>query len=120
MGFFSWKTSDTDESIMNCHTDNCKTVYMYLPDGSIIEEKKYDGYGEFGGIDVYQWIAKYNKLGNTRNDGINATFKADPVYGEWQACEDNGIKCPRFSFSPNKKYKRLKPPETCELQGFFE
>lgn len=61
MGFFSWKTSDTNESIMNHHTEHCQTVYLLQPDGAEpIEETAYDGYGVFGGVDAYEWLAERN------------------------------------------------------------
>jgi hypothetical protein len=60
MGFFSWKTADTEESIYNCYTDECKTVYLLHPGGDNIEEKNYGGYGEFGGKDAYEWLAENN------------------------------------------------------------
>jgi hypothetical protein len=51
MGFFSWKTADTDESIANVHTGNHKTVFLLQPDGAEpIEDRAYDGYGRFGGV----------------------------------------------------------------------
>lgn len=61
MGFFSWNTSDTQESIMNIHSGLCKTVYMLQPNGlPNIKEVSYEGYGDFGGIDAYDWIADKN------------------------------------------------------------
>lgn len=61
MGFFSWLTSDTGESIKNIHTGKCRTVYLLQPNGEPpIEESEYEGYGEFGGVDAYVWLAKMN------------------------------------------------------------
>lgn len=62
MGFFSFKTCDTNESIANIHS--CKpvrTVYLLQPNGEPpIAEPAYQGYGVFGGVDCYEWLAKMN------------------------------------------------------------
>lgn len=51
MGCFSWKTSDTNESIWLG-----STAYLLQPDGNHIKETYYDGYGRFGGVDAYEWL----------------------------------------------------------------
>lgn len=64
MGFFSWKTADTDESIANLHSD--KPVYLIQPNGQpAIKECSYQGYGIFNGVDAYAWLAKMN-FGNEK------------------------------------------------------
>ena len=61
MGFFSWKTSDTNTSISNAHsTKPTFPVYMILPDGRYYLETDYEGYGEFGGRDYYGVVAELN------------------------------------------------------------
>ena len=61
MGFFSWKTSDTKERIMNTASGLNKTVYMLQPGGiPPIREDEYEGYGVFGGVDVFVWLAQHN------------------------------------------------------------
>jgi len=61
MGFFSWLTSDTKKAIRNIHTGQCKAVYLLQPNGAPpIKEAEYEGYGVFGGIDAYQWLAREN------------------------------------------------------------
>lgn len=61
MGFFSWKTSDTEESIANDHTGHCRPVYLLQPGGQEpICEPAYEGYGIFGGVDAYEWAARAN------------------------------------------------------------
>lgn len=91
---------------------------MYLPDGRIIFEPAYEGYGVFGGIDVYAQIDLQNGGTGDREKGIDLTFKDNPS-GDFDYAEDHGIKTVRFSFSCNKKYKDLPPPETCPNQGYF-
>lgn len=61
MGFFSWKTSDTNESIANKFTDQCRPVYMLQPNGKPpIYEPEYEGYGVFGGVDAMLWLTEVN------------------------------------------------------------
>ncbi len=62
MGFFSWLTADTNKSIANCHsTRKTKTVYLLQPNGANpIMEDEYDGYGDFGSVDAYTWVADTN------------------------------------------------------------
>lgn len=62
MGFFSWLTCDTRETIWNAFTDRCRPVYMLRPDGEDpIPEPAYEGYGEFGGVDAYEQLYLQNR-----------------------------------------------------------
>lgn len=62
MGFFSWKTSDTKESIpAEASGRLMRTVYLLQPNGlPPISEPYYQGYGVFGGVDVYHWLPRMN------------------------------------------------------------
>ena len=63
MGFFSWNTADTNESIMNVYSNSgARTVYLLHPSGKEhnISEDAYEGYGEFGGVDAYEFLAILN------------------------------------------------------------
>ncbi|MDC5725617.1 hypothetical protein [Vibrio europaeus] len=61
MGFFSFKTADTKQSIFNTCTEKCRPVYMFQPNNEDpIYEPAYEGYGVFGGVDAYTWLAKHN------------------------------------------------------------
>tara|TARA_B110000211_G_C14081963_1_gene555008 strand:+ start:745 stop:1293 length:549 start_codon:yes stop_codon:yes gene_type:complete len=62
MGFFSWKTADTKESIPNIHANRPPvTVYMLQPNGKeAVAEPAYDGYGVFGGVGAYHWLLETN------------------------------------------------------------
>jgi len=63
MGFFSFITSDTNVSIPNIHSSRKHfPVYMATEDGQIFEETEYDGYGVFGGKDIYILIAELNNI----------------------------------------------------------
>lgn len=62
MGFFSWQTADTGQSIWNVHSnEDVRPVFMLQPDGEAsIREDAYNGYGNFGGTDAYIWLARQN------------------------------------------------------------
>ena len=55
MGYFSWLTADTEESIRVGGK-----AYLLQPDKPPIFEESYNGYGDFGGIDAYSWLADTN------------------------------------------------------------
>lgn len=63
MGFFSWRTADTKLPIANnSYNDGmCRPVFLLQPGGKEpIMERSYSGYGRFGGIDAYEWLAVSN------------------------------------------------------------
>lgn len=58
MGYFTWKFADKhNKSKLIYGTKG----YVACPDGSFIEEKYYDGYGIFGGQDIYELVVDWNK-----------------------------------------------------------
>ena len=82
MGFFSWKTADTKEDILNVHTGKHKTVYLLQPDGMNIEEVAYNGYGEFGNTSAYEWLAKNSVKLEVLNKAkkLNIPFRTLGIY----------------------------------------
>lgn len=120
MGFFSWMTSDTKRSIANTYSDrDTFPVYLIKPDGTYIEETDYEGYGTFGGQDVYKLLAEWNApekcngdLEHDRLIGINLEFN-----------EEEKIKHPIILLErkPNRKIERHEYPKSksCPDQGFF-
>ena len=58
MGSFSWYTSDTKRAIL---IDNPFPVYVLFPDGELLLEEEYNGYGKFGGHDIYNLVADWNR-----------------------------------------------------------
>ncbi len=62
MGTFSWLTADTNESIpATCSSRGARDVYLLQPgDEPPIKEDDYEGYGVFGGVKAYEWLAKRN------------------------------------------------------------
>lgn len=74
MGFFSWKTQDTNKSISNTHSSKGALKVVLLDnDNNIWIEKDYEGYGEFNRQDFYKLLAKMNGK-ETREEGINLFF----------------------------------------------
>jgi hypothetical protein len=113
MGFFSWKTSDTQKTIWNKYSGKCKPVYLLMPDGNHIYEPAYEGYGVFGGIDVFVLLAEKNGL-----------------TGDFETLRSAGIKLMhenisplsfeiKFSFKKNAVYQDLKQAKHCPTQGYF-
>ena len=107
MGFFSWKTNDTKRSIANTYSTR-DTFRVYLHDnlGNVYTEDNYDGYGEFGGVDYYELLARMNGL-NGRNEGIDA-----------ECSGREGIIYPNLTESPDWQWRNEKPAH-CADQGYF-
>lgn len=119
MGFFSWNTCDTGESIANnCSTRPTFEVHMIAPDGRVFTEPDYEGYGEFGGKDFHELLAELNGLAPDRSLGIDLTFKNNP-----NGDNTPGVIYPKFveilEDDVVAQYNSLPNPESCEAQGFF-
>lgn len=80
MGFFSWKTQDTDKSIPSKHSIKPTfKVYMKDNEGNMWEEDDYEGYGVFGDKDYYELVAEMNGFNFDNEDkqrsiGISIDF----------------------------------------------
>lgn len=118
MGFFSWKTQDTNKSISNKWTSRGALKVTMLDDkGNEWREEEYEGYGKFGGKDFHELLAEMN--------GINSDLEGEE-YMEFMRSE--GIKLAYSNAkikSPNLieqvkdwEYCEQKP-ENCEYQGYF-
>lgn len=111
MGFFSWKTMDTDESICNryCGKETFSVVMVNPKTGEMFEENDYEGYGVFGGKNYYDLVAELNGKSG-RKEGIDIAFgSADYV-------------APILITAKNKdEWKKYigKIAEPCKFQGFF-
>ena len=110
MGFFSWKTCDTNKSISNSFsTKGAKKVKMIDNQGRFWIEENYQGYGIFGSKDFYSLLAEMNGK-NGREEGIELAFADDT----------KDIKFPKFVEVDYKgNYEDLPNPQNCEFQGFF-
>ena len=118
MGFFSWKTSDTNRSIANKYSEMTTfEVHMITPDGRTFTEADYEGYGEFGGKDFYELLAELNGK-ETREDGIDLAFKGNP-----NGDNTPGVIYPKFvqHLKPDVKalYEEVENSPSCPDQGYF-
>lgn len=118
MGFISFLTADTQESIRNIHTGEHRCVYLLQPHGRpSIEEAGYEGYGVFGEVDAFVWLAMHN-LPQIRLEQLAGDMDSLRDYG----CEFENAECPyplKFSFNPNAVYEELPASESDPDQGFF-
>jgi hypothetical protein len=122
MGFFSWKTSDTHKSISNKYSKKGTfTVYVLCPDGTKLKEKNYEGYGDFGGRDIYALVAQWNrpelckdKNGNFKSDDECRWLGIDIAYSD----ELNfSLKYPiKIVENGDLKYEEVEPSLKCSRQ----
>jgi hypothetical protein len=117
MGMFSWLTNDTGESVTNRYAEEgALPVYLYDNEGNVWHEPDYDGYGEFGGMDYYELLAKMNGL-KTRDEGID--LECDSlVYMPESLDEAKEVLFPNIAESDRWQWVN-EPPERCPNQGFF-
>lgn len=121
MGFFSWMTSDTNKSVSNMFSNRgALPVCVLCPDGGKIIEENYEGYGVFGGYDIFVLLAKWNKPesckdieGNwidedlIRHLGIDINYSGEVKY-PIKIVEDSSL-----------GYDDVGASESCPEQGFF-
>lgn len=88
MGQFSWLDCKTGEQVVD---GRCRKSYVLVPEdfgGGHIEEPCYAGYGEFGGHDVYDLVADWN-----RHD-LDYGLVAEKTWGAWNFHgSENARKC---------------------------
>lgn len=76
MGFFSYKTCDTQKSIANnWSTRNTFTVHLITEDGQVFTEKDYEGYGDFGGKDIFSLTSQLNGFVGSEDEAREHFFK---------------------------------------------
>jgi hypothetical protein len=116
MGFFSWHTQDTDESIANAfqQLEDVFTVYMSDNKGNVWKETNYEGYGKFGGKDYHELLAEMNNKGTDRDAGIMLDCSEE---------DSPDILWPNLTrepLAPEKAARMTKlRPKTCLQQGYF-
>lgn len=109
MGFFSWKTQDTDRSICNKYSDREPfRVIMTDNKGQQWIEDDYDGYGIFGGKDYYELLDEMNGGTGNRETGIDRQYQPDKYPDTIYP-----------SLSENGAYYVGQQPEDCNYQGYF-
>jgi len=125
MGFFSWRTADTDRSIPNRYSGrDTFTVYMRDHKGNMWIEDKYEGYGVFAGKDYYELLAEMNlqKVGSTLVRGDSESMSLREI-GLWMEFE-SGLKTLRYPMlfqNINSTYfdSKKQKCDSCYYQGFF-
>ncbi len=129
MGFFSWKTQDTDKSIPNSYsTRSTFRVQMMDNKGNVWTENNYDGYGVFGGKDYYELLAEMN--GVVERDKVQLQGEAYTDYmrgkGIDLAFDNNGsgdhtedVLYPNLIEMADGWNYLPGGPESCEYQGYF-
>lgn len=88
MGFYSWLTADTKESISVAASERgARPVYLLQPEAAPILEEQYEGYGAFGNTSAYAWLARNNVpaedlegLGEPELYGIGVTLDLGKYY----------------------------------------
>jgi hypothetical protein len=73
-GQFSWFTQDTNQQIGSEDENTLPFVYMHDDKGNKWLEKRYEGYGEFGGKDYYELLDQMNGGSGDRSEGIRLAF----------------------------------------------
>lgn len=132
MGFFSWKTQDTDKSIANQYS-NRKTFRVQMMDnkGNVWTENEYEGYGVFGGKDYYELLAEMNGFvsqkgltyesdgeaytDEARGFGISLAFSKDNHSG----IATEGVYYPNLVEQAKGWVYEMGGPDNCEYQGYF-
>ena len=85
MGQFSWIYSDTGKQVV---CGRRKDTYLPVPPkfrsvyGDYIIEKEYDGYGRFGGHDIFELVAEWNRdmipeIIRRKNNGTWGSFSRE-------------------------------------------
>jgi len=94
-GQFSWFTQDTNQQIGSEEENTLPSVYMFDNKGNKWLEKRYEGYGDFGGKDYYELLAQMNGMANPdRSEGISLAFSGK-----------KGILYPALVVNPNFDWK---------------
>jgi hypothetical protein len=125
MGFFSWKTMDTDTSISNAYSNRGTFRVQMMDDkGNVWTEDNYEGYGVFGGKDYYELLAEMNGVtselkgekytDDMRQEGIALAFKNNGS-GE----HTFGVKYPNLVERADGWSYEHWGPESCDNQGYF-
>jgi len=129
MGFSSFLTTDTKQSIMNRHSGQ-ETVDIYMVDdnGKEWKESNYGGYCDFGGKDIFVLIYEMN-TGETVADSL---YDSEDVFTrkmntDVDKCRSMGIemyfgeeiiKTPCLFTKPGQKWIDTELKD-CPLQGYF-
>ena len=111
-GQFSWMTQDSGEQI-GSEKENTIDVWMYDNQGNVWYEKRYEGYGEFGGMDYYELVATMNGYTEEDLEAIKGPFKEfrqigiDLAFGKLKTKDKKGKTLfPALVTDPRYNWKR--------------
>ena len=107
MGFFSFLTEDTKESIQIYLSNKPTIVYMKDNMNNIWIETNYKGYGMFGDKDIFLLFGEMNNLPDDRLLCINEWYNDSKKYYY-----------PVLVSNKDYKWSNIKPT-FCEYQGYF-
>ena len=74
MGQFSWMFADTDNKVNLLEGES---AWLLQPNGKHIFESDYNGYGDFGGYDVYDLVVEWNR------ESLNVNMLSKPDRKAW-------------------------------------
>lgn len=117
--FISWRTADTFESIPIDGNGIKETfpVFFLCPDGTVIEEKNYQGDAVFGGRNALEMLAEWNCPEQCSDDyRTNQNIGLDMLFNT-----PNKISKPiKIIRKPTKNYEQQRTSsEICHFQGCF-
>ena len=132
MGFFSWKTQDTNRSIPSQYSNRSTfRVQMLDNKGNVWTENNYEGYGVFGGKDFYELLAEMNGFvsqkglsyevdgeaytDEARGFGISLAFSK----GNNSGIGTEGVYYPNLVEKADGWVYEMAGPDNCEFQGYF-
>lgn len=120
MGFFSWKDCKDDSKRLKVGGEG----YLLIPKefgGGHIKVSYYNGYGEFGGLDVYELVYEWNRkyLSKEQKAALRGLEKREK--GIELACydEDNAqLHYPiKISLDSSAVYEECEASKRDEMQG---
>lgn len=107
MGFFSWVTQDSEESISNKYSASGAIDQVFLHDnkGNVWTEKDYEGYGVFGGMPFYKLMGEMNGVSWDEALDLESRPKPDTLFP---------------NLTRHKDWEWVnKCPANCPAQGYF-
>ena len=110
MGFFSFITSDTFESIPNVHSGK-PLIPVTMKDhlGNEWHEASYEGYGDFGGKDFFELVDEMNGGTGDRDRGIKIFYPISLI-------DPKQYKGQTFNVIKDGDYVEVTPQEYLERQ----
>jgi len=124
MGFFSWQTCDTGESLQNVYAAAQKPFYILLPDNTTMRFVSYDGYGRFvdaqGELtDAFELLAELNGWVRHEWEDNSEQLREMGLSLMWHPELFGTQVFLKISFDPNAKYSENPPSRECPNQGYF-